>query len=63
VKEEVIISLQILRKAYVTEVMHRHSFISLNGCSYLFEYLKSGDIDIIMEVLFNIEDLVYVSKL
>jgi hypothetical protein len=50
-----------LRLIYIKEIPTRKLFIELGGLQLLYDYLASGDVDIILEVLYNIEDLIYVS--
>ena len=59
-REHVIVTLQLLRKLYVHDIELRKRFLDLNGVILLNEFLFSGDVDIVIEVLFNIEDLIYV---
>jgi hypothetical protein len=51
-----------LRTIYIKDVPTRKLFIELGGLQLLYDLLVSGDVDIILEVLYNIEDLIYVNK-
>jgi len=52
--------LHLLRSTYIKEIALRKLFIELGGLQLLYHNLASGDIDIILEVLYDLEDLVYV---
>lgn len=60
-KEHLIASLQIMRRIYVKNISLRMSFLDSGGIQLLYECIAIGDALIIQEVLYNIEDLVYVS--
>lgn len=59
-KEHILASLQILRKIYVKNISLRRHFLDLGGFQLLYENITHQDIVIIQEVLYNIEDLIYV---
>jgi hypothetical protein len=59
-REHIIASLQLLRRIYVKEINLRKQFLELGGVQLIYEFLTSGDVDIIQEVLYNLEDLIYV---
>lgn len=59
-KEHIISSLEIFRNIYVKEIRLRKFFIENGGSMLIYEFLTSGDPDIVHEILFNIEDLIYV---
>jgi hypothetical protein len=41
----------------------RKLFIELGGLELLYQNLSTGDVDIINEVLYDFQDLVYVNKI
>jgi hypothetical protein len=41
----------------------RQAFLEAGGIEIINEFLKTEDVDIVQEVLYNIEDLIYVSKI
>ena len=59
-REHTISTLQLLRTIYIKDVPIRKLFIELGGLQLLYDFLMSGDVDIILEVLYNMEDLIYV---
>ena len=59
-KEHIISSLEIFRNIYVKDINLRRFFIENGGYILINEFLTSGDPDIVHEILFNIEDLIYV---
>ena len=61
-REHIISTLQLLRTIYIKELNTRKLFIELGGVQLLYDYLNCGDVDIILEVLYNIEDLIYVRE-
>ena len=60
-REHIIISFQFLRRIYIKELELRKYFIQEGGVQLIKEFLASGDVDIIQESLYNIEDLIYVN--
>jgi len=58
-KEHIISSLDSLRNIYVKDIKFRKFFIENGGALLLYEFLTSQDPDIVHEILFNIEDLIY----
>jgi hypothetical protein len=50
-----------LRSTYIKEISLRKLFIELGGLELLYQNLISGDVDIINEVLYDLQDLVYVN--
>jgi hypothetical protein len=61
-KEHIVASLQIIRRIYVKNLNLRRNFLELGGFQLLYENIMQQDIVIIQEVLYNIEDLIYVRK-
>ncbi len=59
-KEHIISTLEIFRNIYVKDMRLRRFFIENGGSQMIYEFLSSGDPDIVHEILFNIEDLIYV---
>ena len=59
-KEHIISSLEIFRNIYVKNINLRRFFIENGGSILINEFLTSEDPDIVHEILFNIEDLIYV---
>ena len=59
-KEHIISTLEIFRNIYVKDIRLRKFFIENGGSMLIYEFLTSGDPDIVHEILFNIEDLIYV---
>ena len=59
-KEHIISTLEIFRNVYVKDMKLRRFFLENGGSQLLYEFLTSGDPDIVHEILFNIEDLIYV---
>jgi hypothetical protein len=53
-------SLQILRNIYVKELSLRKTFVESGGFQLLYENILQGQQSTIREVLYNIEDLIYV---
>ena len=51
-----------MRSSYIKEIALRKLFIELGGLELLYQNLASGDVDIINEVLYDLQDLVYVNK-
>lgn len=60
-REHIIATLQLLRRIYVKEIVLRKSYLELGGVQLIYEFLTSGDVDIVQEVLYNVEDLIYVN--
>lgn len=54
-------TLQLFRRIYVKEVTLRKDFLDEGGIEIISEFLKTGDVDIVPEVLYNVEDLIYVN--
>ena len=50
-----------MRSTYIKEITLRKLFIQLGGMELLYQNLSSGDVDIINEVLYDLQDLVYVN--
>jgi len=50
----------ILKNIYVKNINLRKYFVENGGLNLSFEFLNSGDVDIISEVLSTIQDLIYV---
>ena len=48
-----------MRKIYCGDLELRRCFLNFGGVQIIYECLTSGDTDIIHEILFNIEDLIY----
>jgi hypothetical protein len=59
-KEHIMAALQLFRRIYVKEIISRKNFLDEGGIEIISEFLKTGDVDIVQEVLYNIEDLIYV---
>jgi hypothetical protein len=57
-KESSISCLEILRRLYVRDIKLRKFFLDNGGVQIIYEFLTSEDPDIILEILFNIEDLI-----
>ena len=49
-----------MRTTYIKEISLRKLFIELGGLELLYQNLSGGDLDIIHEVLYDLQDLVYV---
>ena len=60
--EHVIASLQIVRRIYVKKAFLKKFFIQNGGANLLYEFLCTPDPNIIQEILYCIEDLIYVGK-
>ena len=58
--EHVIASLQIVRRIYVKKAFLKKFFIQNGGTNLLYEFLYTLDPNIIQEILYCIEDLIYV---
>jgi len=58
-KEHIMTSLEILRNIYINDLVLRKFFLNIGGIELIYEYIKSGDPEIIRDALFNIEDLIY----
>lgn len=58
--QHVIGSLQILRRIYIKKIFLRKFFIHQGGVQMLYEFLYSNDSNILNEVLYCFEDLIYV---
>lgn len=61
-KEHIISTFIIFRNIYVKDIRLRKFFLDNGGSLLINEFLTSGDPDIIHEVLFSIEDLIYVNR-
>jgi hypothetical protein len=59
-KEHIIATLQLFRRIYIKELQMRQAFLEAGGIEIINEFLKTEDVDIVQEVLYNIEDLIYV---
>jgi hypothetical protein len=59
----VIVSLQLLRRIYIRDIKLRRYFIENGGAQIIKEFLVSGDVDLIQETLYNIEDLIFVKSI
>ena len=59
-REHVIVSLQLLRRIYIRDIKLRRYFIEHGGAQIIKDFLVSGDVDLIQETLYNIEDLIFV---
>lgn len=57
-KEHIIATLSILRSIYIKDLSLRRIFIELNGGYLLKDFIYCGDLDIIQETIYNLEDLV-----
>ena len=57
-KEHIIATLSILRSIYIKDLSLRRMFIELNGGYLLKDFIYCGDLDIIQETIYNLEDLV-----
>lgn len=55
-----IATLQLLRSVYVKDIHMRRAFLEVGGVQTINEVLKTEDLDLITEALYNIEDLIYV---
>lgn len=60
-KNHIIATLQILRKLYYTKIPLRVLFINSGGLDAFKKHILAGQEDIIQEMFYNIQDLVYVS--
>jgi hypothetical protein len=60
-KEHMLASLQLLRRIYVKNLSLRKAFLDMGGIQMLYEYLFCSDPIIVQEILYNIEDLIYVN--
>ncbi len=58
-----IVSLQLLRRIYIRDIKLRRYFIENGGAQIIKEFLVSGDVDLIQETLYNIEDLIFVKTI
>jgi hypothetical protein len=54
------VTLQLLKRIYVKEIILRKIFLELGGIQIINELLTCGDVDLIQEALYNIDDLIYV---
>jgi len=54
------VTLQLFRRIYVKEKYLRKCFLEEGGMEIINEFMKTGDVDIVHEVLYNVEDLIYV---
>lgn len=61
-KLHIISSLQILRRIYIRNVEFREEFINRSGFQCLSDCLQSGEPNITLEVLYCIDDLIYVDE-
>jgi hypothetical protein len=59
-REHIIISLQLFKKLYIKDVELRIYFVEEGGAQLIKDFMRSGDLDMIEECLYNIEDLIYV---
>jgi hypothetical protein len=49
-----------MRRIYLKDIALRKDFIDLGGLDLLYTLIQSSDSDIITEVVYNIDDLIYV---
>lgn len=61
-KLHIISSLQILRRIYIRNIEFREEFINRSGFQCLSDCLQSGEANITLEVLYCIDDLIYVDE-
>jgi hypothetical protein len=53
-------SLLLLRRVYVKDVSLRVAFLEYGGINLINEFCGSSDVELISEILYNIDDLIYV---
>lgn len=63
-KEHTIVTLELIRNIYVVNVVFRELFINSNGLNILIDFMdNSTDFDILQEVVYSIQDLIYVNSI
>jgi hypothetical protein len=60
-KEQITACLQIFRRIYVKSPSMRKTYLELGGFQLFYECISHNDADITLEVLYAIEDLIYVN--